>query len=91
MRAVCREWPPGTDEGRLTQKARARRAERRTMNAILQIFGEYGQHITVVFLVVFLASFSLEECPRARFLQWAAGGFFVLALLLGLICSLWSL
>ena len=67
------------------------RAERNFMNAILNIFGEYGQHITVVFLVIFLASFSLEEGPRARFLQWVAGGFFLLTLLLGLGCSLSSL
>ena len=58
------------------------------MDAVFQVFGRYGHHISAVLLVVFLASLSLEEGRTARVLQGIAGGIFTAAFLFGLACCL---
>ncbi|MFQ9900524.1 MAG: hypothetical protein ACLRWF_01870 [Ruthenibacterium sp.] len=58
------------------------------MEAVFRVFGSYGHHISAIFLVIFLASFSLEEGRLARVLQVIAGGIFTAAFLFGLACCL---
>lgn len=55
------------------------------MDVAKEIFARLGPEIVTVFLVLSLATFSLEGNLRGRLLKLLAGAAFLLSLLLGLI------